>query len=131
MVDAAAPKDPDRDAGNPYQAPSAGYEPPVAQPVARPLSGPEEVLQTIIPVRNMPALIGYYLGLFSCFPVLGFPLAIAGVILGWKGIRRAWQHPEAKGGIHAWVGLICGSIGLLLNLLIICGIVAASVGALD
>lgn len=113
------------DAGNPYRAPQHAPEP--ARPTIAPGDGAEEVIQTIIPTRNVAALVGYYLGL-SCLPVLGLPMAIAGVILGWKGLQKVRREPAAHGTIHAWIGLICGFIGLLLNTLIVGSIVLALIG---
>ena len=75
---------------------------PQAQTVQR--SG--EVISTIIPYKNVPALIGYYLGVFSIIPC--FPLGITALILGIKGLKKAKEHPEAKGKAHAWVGIIAG-----------------------
>lgn len=77
---------------------------------------------TIIPYKNPPALISYYLGLFSlsaCIPLLGFVgvgMAIAALILGLKGLKRVRANPECKGTAHAWIGVICGGLCTLLGL---------------
>jgi len=94
----------------------------IAQPVP---GGGDETVATIIPYRNAGALIAYYLGLFSCFPVLGFPLAIVALVCGYKGLKAVRANPTAHGTAHAWIGLICGTIGFLINLLIISAIVVA------
>ncbi|MFQ3611639.1 MAG: DUF4190 domain-containing protein [Fimbriimonadales bacterium] len=83
----------------------------------------------LIPYKNMPALIGYYLGLFSCFPVIGLLLAIAAVVLGYKGLQNVKQHPECEGRVHAWVALVTGTIGLLINLFLIFIFVGAALAA--
>ncbi len=104
---------------NPFQAP---LDAEVVQ--ATPVGGSDAVA-TVIPYRNANALIAYYLGLFSCFPVLGFPLAIVALWLGVRGLKAVRIDPSAHGTAHAWVGLICGTIGFLINLLIISAIVLA------
>jgi hypothetical protein len=75
----------------------------------------DDTLGGLIPSKNGPALGAYYLGIFSLLPLLGIPLAIAALILGFKGLRKAREHPEVKGKIHAWVGIIGGAFGLLIS----------------
>ncbi len=62
----------------------------------------------MIPYRNVPALVGYYLGVFSILPI--FPLGIAAVICGIVGLKKAKEHPEVKGGAHAWAAIVLGGI---------------------
>jgi hypothetical protein len=91
---------------------------------ATPPRGGENVVSTIIPYRNVWALTSYYLGLFSLFPCLGCPMGIAAVILGIKGLKLANANPQAKGKIHAIVGIVCGGIfGLIWTALIVLWIV--------
>ena len=71
-------------------------------------------LGILIP-RNTLALWAYYLGIFS---LLCGITAIPALITGILGLRYAKQHPEARGAIHAWVGIIIGGIALLLFLFI-------------
>jgi hypothetical protein len=75
------------------------YAPPPSNPMA-----------SLIPYKNPMALTSYYLGIFSLFPCLGAFLGIAALILGIKGLKVANAHPEAKGKVHAIVGIVCGSI---------------------
>ncbi len=70
----------------------------------------------IIPYKNPPALIAYYLAVFSLIPVLGLPLGVAAVILGLKGLQKNREHPEVKGTAHAWIGIILGGLCALINL---------------
>ena len=106
---------------NPYQAPHEA----VIQATA--VGGGDEAVATVIPYRNANALIAYYLGLFSCFPVLGFPLAIVALWLGIRGLRAVRANPGVHGTVHAWIGLVCGTIGFLINLMIISAIALAIV----
>lgn len=64
----------------------------------------------LIPYKNTCALISYYLGVFSLIPCVGALLGIAAVILGIIGLRKAARFPEAKGKVHAIVGIVCGGI---------------------
>ena len=85
----------------------------------------DDVIATLIPYKNKCSLIGYYLGIFSIFPVLGLPLAIAALILGVKGLQYRNQNPQAHGKAHSIVAIIGGAIGLLINLFIWLGLVGA------
>ena len=59
---------------------------------------------------NTPALWAYYLGIAS---MICFLTAVPAFIMGIIGVRHANLHPEAKGKIHAWVGIILGGLGTL------------------
>lgn len=108
---------------NPYVAPAAVFAPPA--PMMEAGSGGDTVA-TVIPYKNGGALLAYYLGLFSCFPVLGFPLAIVALVCGVRGLGAVRRNPSVHGTAHAWIGLVCGTIGFFINLLII-GAVAAAI----
>jgi hypothetical protein len=85
------------------------------------ISPSQEVLATVIPYRNPPALTSYYLGLFSIIgfvPIIGLigtMMGIAAFILGIKGLKRAKSSPGAKGKVHAWIGILCGGAGAVLT----------------
>jgi hypothetical protein len=70
---------------------------------------------TIVPYRNAPALLAYYLGVFSLIPCVGFFLGIAAVVLGIFGLKQADKHPEAKGKVHAWIGIVVGTLAVLAH----------------
>ncbi|KPK83568.1 MAG: hypothetical protein AMJ81_07950 [Phycisphaerae bacterium SM23_33] len=69
----------------------------------------------MIPYKNVPALVGYYLGIFSLIPCLGVLLGIAAVVLGILGLRKAGRQPEVKGKVHAWVGIVIGGLSVLAH----------------
>ncbi|MGB0549127.1 MAG: hypothetical protein ACPGR8_08330 [Limisphaerales bacterium] len=71
--------------------------------------GDDSGVSTIIPYHNKPALIAYYLGVFfiACPPAM---------ILGIIGLRNVRANPEVKGTAHAWIGIISGSVFLLLSI---------------
>ncbi|MFH0794383.1 MAG: zinc ribbon domain-containing protein [bacterium] len=86
-----------------------------------PVATTDSSLEGLIPYRNSPALIAYYLGVFSVIPCFGILIGIPAFFLGLKGLRLAREHPETKGGVHAWVGIIMGGIfgfGYLLLLIV-------------
>ena len=101
---------------NPYLSPAADLG-PLAPGAGGPRGAVESVVETFIPSKNGPALAAYYLGIFSLFPCLGFPLGVAAVYYGLKGRRLVRDNPEVRGGAHAWVGIICGSLFGLFNVL--------------
>jgi hypothetical protein len=60
----------------------------------------------IIPYKNVPALVAYYLGVFSLIPC--FPIGIAALVLGIMGLRKAAAEPRVRGQVHAWIGILVG-----------------------
>ena len=62
----------------------------------------------IIPYKNSSALIAYYCGVFAVIPC--FPIGLAGLVLGIKGLRYAKQHPASKGQVHSWIGIVVGGL---------------------
>jgi hypothetical protein len=83
-------------------------------------------IEKMIPTKNVPALMAYYLGLFSFIPLLGILLGIPAFVLGIMGLLRARAHPEARGKVHAWVGIIMGGLfGFGYLAAVILGVVVA------
>lgn len=78
-----------------------------------------DVTGGVIPYKNPPALIAYYLSLFSIIPFLGILLGIVAFILGIIGLIKKKEKPIIKGGVHAWIGIILGFFFAMLWLLII------------
>ena len=103
-------------------------QPPPMPPQARTSPG-DDAIATLIPYRNTPALISYYLGVFSLIPCVGAVLGIAAVILGIMGLKVAAKNPAAKGKAHAIVGIVCGGLfGLIWIGAVIFVIIAAIAG---
>jgi predicted RNA-binding Zn-ribbon protein involved in translation (DUF1610 family) len=65
-----------------------------------------EAVAGLIPYKNPPALLAYYLGLFSLLPC--FPLGIAAFVLGIIGLRNVKRNPKLRGTVHAWIGVVMG-----------------------
>jgi hypothetical protein len=80
----------------------------------------------IIPYKNPHALIAYYLGIFGLFPIIGFFLAIPALILGISGLKRCNHNPIIKGNVHAWIGILLGSISIAYNPVLVVLIILAS-----
>jgi hypothetical protein len=109
--------------------PSNPYTPPqTSAPGAYPAGGSEAIVDTLVPSKNGPALASYYLGLFSLFPCLGFPLGVAAVYYGLKGLANVRANPEVRGGVHAWIGVICGGLFGLLNFAVACMVIIGLIG---
>ena len=77
----------------------------------------------VIPYKNPKALIAYYLGILSGFPIIGLPLGIAAFILGIQGLKARRENPVIKGSVHAGIGVGCGCVFSLLWTLVIIAIV--------
>ena len=81
----------------------------------------------IIPYKNPPALIGYYLAIASLIPCIGFLFGVAACILGIVGLVKRNQTPEIKGSVHAWIGIVLGGgMALLWGGLILLTIIAGA-----
>jgi hypothetical protein len=100
---------------------------PPAHPA--PAVAPDNAAEFFVPYKNGYAIAAYYLGVFSFIPGIGILLGIPALVLGLKGRRLALEHPQARGKIHAWVGIIMGSLfgvgQLLLLLFVIVGVLVA------
>lgn len=90
--------------------------PPAAAPrVAQSgIGAPPPDYSGVIPYRNAPALIGYYLAVFSLIPLVGAVLGMAAVILGAIGLRQRARNPQIKGMAHALIALVGGGIMTLV-----------------
>lgn len=80
---------------------------------------PRSTFEHVVPSENGDALLSYYLGLFSIFPLFGIILGAIAVAKGRQGLQRVEADPTMPGKTHARVGLGCGLCGLLLNLALI------------
>jgi hypothetical protein len=74
-----------------------------------------DAVETLIPYRNPPALVSYYLGVFGLIPILGLLLGPAALIVGIVGLRKVKQHRRAGGTGHAITGIVLGTLATLGN----------------
>jgi hypothetical protein len=106
---------------------SAGMVPPPsppAPPAPPPIPEQGDATGGLIPYKNAPALVAYYLGIFGLIPAIGLLLAIAALILGIIGLRKRAKSPVVKGAVHAWIGIILGFVSISYHLAIVIAIVA-------
>lgn len=82
-------------------------------------------LQTLIPYKNMPALLSYYFGVFGLIPLLGLPLSFAAVVFGFIGLKKSKLQPDTKGKAHAITGIILGFVELAVFLVFLALIIAS------
>jgi hypothetical protein len=75
----------------------------------------DDPVQTVIPYKNVRALLAYYAGVFSWICGVGILVVPVAIVLGILGYRYGQAHPKAKGTGHAVAGIVFGIIGLLLN----------------
>jgi hypothetical protein len=101
---------------NSYRCTSCGA---VIQPIPQPAVVVDDSIGALIPARNPKALWAYYLGVFSLIPCIGILLGIPAFLLGLQARRFARENPQAKGGAHAWVGIIVGGLSAFGQLLLI------------
>jgi hypothetical protein len=99
-------------------------KPPVFAPPSPPPTSPN-FIDTLIPAKNGDALLSYYSGLFSIFPLLGAILGLVAIVKGRTGLQKTKADPHLPGATHARVGIGCGLIGLLFNLGLIGLLIAA------
>lgn len=98
--------------------------PPVVP--AGPVLADDGIVSTFIPFRNLAALTGYYVSVFSLIPVLALVLGPLAIGLGVSGLRARSREPRLKGTAHAVVAIVLGSLTFLANAAIIMAIAAFS-----
>jgi len=94
-------------------------------------SGGDAGVSSLIPYKNVQALIGYYLGVFGLISILLGPLALFGIVplvLGIIGLRNARANPGAKGTAHAWVAIVLGGLETLVGIVFVVIIAIAMAG---
>jgi hypothetical protein len=86
-----------------------------------PAGAATDAVEFFVPYKNGYAVAAYYLGIFAFIPGIGIFLGVPAFFLGLKGRKIAKQHPQARGKVHAWVGIIMGGLfGIGQLLLLIC-----------
>lgn len=95
---------------------------PPVHPMPPPAAPAGDATGGVIPYKNPPALIAYYLGILSLLPVLGIPIGLAALILGIQGLRKRNREPHVKGSVHALIGIVVGGGSMAIQLLIVIAI---------
>lgn len=81
----------------------------------------------LIPYKNVPALVGYYLGIVALIPLLGFPFGVASIILGIMGLIKRSRQPEVKGSVHAVIAILFGMFSVVFYGLVIVAMIIAAI----
>ena len=82
-------------------------------------SGESDATGGSIPYKNSKSLASYYVGVFSLIPIFGLILGLVAIVLGILGWRDYRRNPQIRGQVHCWVGIVIGSIVVLIHLLLI------------
>lgn len=112
---------------NPYR-PSDVTEPPTLSSDETQAGSDGDATGGVIPYKNPKALIAYYLGIFSGFPLIGLPLGVAAFVLGIMGLQDRKRNPAIKGSIHAGIGIGCGGFFAIVWTLALIGFLMATIG---
>jgi hypothetical protein len=84
----------------------------------------------VIPYKNMPALLAYYLGLASLICcIFATPFGIAPVVLGVIGLQRRAANPAVRGTAHAWIGIVLGAVNIVACIAIYVFIAVGAMGS--
>jgi hypothetical protein len=75
--------------------------------------------QKLIPTQNLPALIGYYLGVGALIPYIAFLLGPLAIVLGVGGIVYGINNPRAKAIGHCITAIVLPLIGIAGTIVII------------
>jgi len=77
----------------------------------------------VIPYKNVPALVGYYMSVFGLasilLPAIGVLWSIPTVVLGVKGLKKVKANPQLRGTAHAWVAIVLGGFTTIFHVVII------------
>jgi hypothetical protein len=61
--------------------------------------------------------------------VIGFFLGVAAIPLGVSGLKQRKRNPVIRGGVHAWIGIVCGSLSVAVHLSVVILMVIAALGS--
>lgn len=101
---------------NPYEPPTNDDHKQVLPPNSH---GQGDATGGVIPYKNVPALLAYYFGVFCLVPCFTPLLCLPALILGIVGLKKAKEQPQAKGQVHAWIGVVMGAGGMLFTLAVL------------
>jgi len=89
----------------------------------------ENPLGVLIPTKNPKSLVAYYCGVFALIPCLGLVLGPIALIYGVLAVKFAKANPQAKGMVHAIVGVVLGALTTLANSLAVAGVLVGLMAA--
>jgi len=97
-------------------------EPPLVQ-LEEPAPKAPSTFDHIVPAKNPPALVGYYLAVFSLIPCIALLLGPAAVYFGMKGLRAIKENATMPGKAHAIFAIGFGGLTTLANVTGICALI--------
>jgi hypothetical protein len=102
---AAHPETPTRERteARPSASPMDGHAPPTATTGTRP---GKAVTAMVLGIISVPAML---------VPIAGLVLGVIAIILGWTARSRI-KRERLEGGSQALIGIVLGSIGVLLSI---------------
>ena len=59
---------------------------------------------------------------------LGSSIPVVAVLLGLKGLAAAKSTPKVRGRVHAWIGIVGGSFGILIAVIGLVGMLVMTFG---
>src|SRR5947209_6273357 len=74
-----------------------------------------KAMEHVLPMRNQPALAGYYCAIFSLVPIAGLFLGPAAIGYGIIGLDRGSRLPHNIGYGHALFAMVAGIIGSIIS----------------
>lgn len=77
------------------------------------------LVEGLFPVKNMPALVAFWVCLFALLPGVGILVAIVTVVLGARGLGNVRKDPEVGGQWQSWVSIAVAALCGLINLAVV------------
>jgi hypothetical protein len=117
-----APNPPPQQVPPPQQSvpPQVQYQQPAYQ------QPQNDAFQTLIPTKNPPALISYYVGVASLICIFSPILSPISIYFGIKAMNLIKEQPGLPGKGHAITGFILSGLSLLVFLVIVVAIVISA-----
>ena len=120
----------DQDPLNPAPPPSQPIAPPVQEAgYPRPANvqpQQNDALQALIPTKNPPALVSYYVGVASLICIFAPILSPISIYFGVKAMRMIKEQPGLPGKGHAITGFVLSGFSLAVFLFLLVVILMSS-----
>jgi hypothetical protein len=84
-------------------------------PIGKPPPMKAKAMEHVLPMRNQPALAGYYCAIFSLVPIAGLFLGPAAIGYGIVGLDRGNRLPNHIGYGHALFAIVAGTVGSIIS----------------
>lgn len=108
----------DQPAPNPNPAPMPFLLPEAGAGQHGETDAKPSLVASLVPFKNIRALIGYYCAIFGLVPIAGLLLGPVALLFGILGVKYAHSHPETKGLNHALFAVILGTAELTAHVVV-------------